>query len=147
MFETIFSGKSFIYIRKSSGPRIEPWRIPASAFVHVKYWPLRITLCFLSLRKLVKVSSKSPATPFCFNLNIRALCKILSKALDISRKTPLTSNTSSKDRYISCVVEINWFVHESTSIKPDWFEEIKSLSVKYSNRLLHIKDILKAYFC
>ena len=64
-FETKFSGKSFMYIKKSNGPRIEPWGTPASTFVHVEYWPLRTTLCFLSLRK---VSSKSPATSFCFSL-------------------------------------------------------------------------------
>ena len=45
-----------------------PWRTPAPIFVHVECWPLRITLCFLSLNRLVKVSSKSPVTPFCFNL-------------------------------------------------------------------------------
>ena len=67
-FENKFSGKSFIYIKKSNGPRIEPWGTSASAFVHVEYWSLRTTLYFLSLRKLVKVSSKSPATRFCFNL-------------------------------------------------------------------------------
>ena len=45
-FETEFAGKSFMYIKKSNGPRIEPWGTPASTFVHVEYWPLRITLCF-----------------------------------------------------------------------------------------------------
>ena len=33
----------------------------------------------------------------------------------------------------------NWFVHESSTLKPDWFGEIKSFSMKYSNRLLYIK--------
>ena len=63
----------------------------------------------------------------------------MSKDLGISRKWPLTSNPSSKYWYISCVIDINWFVHESHGLKPDWFEEIKSLSMKYSNRLLYIK--------
>ena len=36
------------------------------------------------------------------------------------------SNLSSKDWYISGVIDINWFVHESPGLKPDWFGEIKS---------------------
>ena len=34
-YETKFSNKSVMYIRKSSGPRIEPWGTPASTLVHV----------------------------------------------------------------------------------------------------------------
>ena len=37
------------------------------------------------------------------------------------------------------MIDINWFVHESPGLKPDWFGEIKSLSMKHSNRLLYIK--------
>ena len=66
-FETKFSDKSFIYIKKSSGRRIEPWGSPASTLTHVEFWPFRTTLCFLSFRKFVKVFMKLPATPFCFN--------------------------------------------------------------------------------
>ena len=53
--KTKFSDKSFIYIQKSSGPRIE-------------FWLFRTTLCFLSFRKSAKVFRNLPATPFCFNL-------------------------------------------------------------------------------
>ena len=34
-YETTFSNKSVMYIRKSSGPRIEPGGTPASTLVHV----------------------------------------------------------------------------------------------------------------
>ena len=37
------------------------------------------------------------------------------------------------------MIDINWFLHESTVLKPDWLGEIKSFSMKYSNRLLYIK--------
>ena len=37
------------------------------------------------------------------------------------------------------MIDINWFVHESPGLKPDWFGEIKSFSMKYSNRLVYIK--------
>ena len=67
-FETKFSDKSFKYIEKSSGRRIEPWGTPASRLIRVEFWPFRTTLCFLSFIKFAKVFSKLPATPFCFNL-------------------------------------------------------------------------------
>ena len=56
---------------------------------------------------------------------IRPFCKTLSKALDMTWKMPLTSNPSSDDRYILWVIDDNWFIHEFTGIKPDWFEVIK----------------------
>ena len=62
--ETRFSDKSFIYIQKSSGPRIEPRGTPASTLTHVEFWPFRTSLCFLSFRKSVKVFSKLPATRY-----------------------------------------------------------------------------------
>ena len=35
-FETKFSGNSFMYIKKSKGPRIEPRGTPASTFAHIE---------------------------------------------------------------------------------------------------------------
>ena len=57
----------------------------------------------------------------------------------MSKKPPLTSSPSSKDWYISWVIDINWFIHESPGLKPDWFWEIKSFSIQYSKSLLYIK--------
>ena len=37
------------------------------------------------------------------------------------------------------MIDINWFVHESPGLKPDWFGEIKSFSMKYSKRLFYIE--------
>ena len=45
-FETKFSGKWFVHIRKSSGPKSESGRTPASTFFHVECLPLRITFLF-----------------------------------------------------------------------------------------------------
>ena len=53
--------------------------------------------CLLLLKKSDKICKRSPETPFCFNLKISPSCQTLSKALDISKKTPLTSNPSSND--------------------------------------------------
>ena len=56
-FEIKLPGKSFIYIKKSSGPRNEPWGTPASIFAHFEWWPFKTTFCLLLFRKLAKVSS------------------------------------------------------------------------------------------
>ena len=57
---------------------------------------LTLHLCFLFLKKSDKMLSKS-SVPFCLSLNITPSCHTLWKALDISRKTLLTSNPLSKD--------------------------------------------------
>ena len=52
------------------------------------------------------------------------------------KKSTLTSVLTSKYWYISWVIDINWFMHESPGLKPNWFWEIKSFTIKYSKRLL-----------
>ena len=48
-------------------------------------------------------------------------CQTLSNALEMSRKTPLTSAVGllSKAVYISCIIDSNWTIHESPGRKPD----------------------------
>ena len=48
------SDKSLMYIRNKSGPNIKPWGTPALILAQDELWPLRITLCFLFLRSLLK---------------------------------------------------------------------------------------------
>ena len=96
-------GKSFIYIKKCSGQRIEPWGTLSSTLTHVEFWSFRTTLCWNS-----------------------CTCQTLLKALDMSRKTPLTSKPLRKDWYTSWVIDNNWLIHASLDIKPDWLEEINS---------------------
>ena len=72
--ETKLLDQSFIYIKKSSNPRIEPGGTSASTVNHVECWPFRTTLCFLLFRKFAKEFSKLHRTPFYFNLQIRPLC-------------------------------------------------------------------------
>ena len=56
------------------------------------------------------------------NLRISPSCETLSKTLDISKNTPLTSRSLSKDWDISWVIE--------RSLKPDWLDDNKSFSLK-----------------
>ena len=64
--------------------------------------------------------------PLRSNLQISPSCHTLLKAFNISRKTPPTSNPSSKPlKKKSKVIAINWLMQESPSLKPDWLEEIR----------------------
>ena len=57
-------------------------------------------------------------------------CQTLSKAFDLSKRTPLTSAVgfSSKEVWISWIIDNNWAVHESSGRKPDG-ERVKSLLI------------------
>ena len=59
--------------------------------------------------------------PYVFYLNRIPSCHTLSKALEMSRKTPLTSivGSQSKDELISCTIDNNCEIHESPGRKPD----------------------------
>ena len=58
---------------------------------------------------------------------------MLSKAFEIPRKTLLTLSPASNDSYISCVIDINWLMHESPGLKLDSLGEIELVSLKNLN--------------
>ena len=68
--------------------------------------------------------------PFGFNLKIRPSCQTLSKALDMSKKTFVTSNPLSEDVKISWVIFNSWLIQELPGWKPDWFLELSLLEEK-----------------
>ena len=78
--------KSLIWMRKNNGPRTEPCGTPVVTLAQEETYPFNTTLYF-------QLSKKYPAKalPFCSNLNLTPWRQTLSKAFDISRKTPLTS--------------------------------------------------------
>ena len=117
------SDKSLIYIKKNNRPRIEAWGTPALIVSLSDFCPFRTTLCCLSNKKDSIKARRSPYTPIHFILYISPSCHTRSKALDISKKTPLFSNEglASKKAYISWVIEISWCIQESPGMKPDWF--------------------------
>ena len=94
------SGKSFIYTKNNRGPKTDPWRTPAVMFAE-EVWPLSTTLCSLLLKKSGNIFSRPPDMPFILSLKRNPSMLTLSKALDISKKTLLISNPSSKDLQIS----------------------------------------------
>ena len=123
-FEDKSSDRSLIYIKKNSGPRIDPWGTPARTLVQDDVWPLRTTLCLRFFRKHFIKQRRFSEIPYWFNLSMRPSCHTLSKALDISRKTPLTSRPLSNESQISWVIDKSWFTQESPSLKPDWLSDI-----------------------
>ena len=53
-------------------------------------------------------------------MKLKGRCEILSKALEISKKTALTCNDESKDDWISCIMNKNRDTQESAGKKPEW---------------------------
>ena len=80
----------------------------------------------------------SPEMSFCFNLKISPSCQTLSKALDMSKETLLTSDPLSKDVKISWVIDNSWLMQESPGWKPDWFLQMTLLAEKLINISLKI---------
>ena len=54
---------------------------------------------------LRKTNSILPKIPFLGSLNIRLSCQTSSNAFEMFQKTPRTSNLSSNELYISCVID------------------------------------------
>ena len=52
-----------------------------------------------------------------------------------------TLKPSSKDLYISWVIERSWSMQESFALKLDWFDDIKLLSIRYGYTSLYIKHL------
>ena len=59
-------------------------------------------------QQINKRFKRFPEISFRFSLRSKPSCCTLSKALDTSKKTPLTSSRSSNDLYISWGIASNW---------------------------------------
>ena len=60
-----FSGRSFMYIRKTNGPKIEFWRTLASADDQLEHLPLSTTCWNLSLKKFLSRLRRFSEIPIC----------------------------------------------------------------------------------
>ena len=97
----------------NSSMNIAPWEVLT----------IKPKTCFLYLKKSDKMWINSPEMPFCFNLKISTLCQALSKAVDMSKKTLVTSNPLLNDVKVSWVIDSSRLIQASTGWKPDWFYE------------------------
>ena len=87
------------------------------------------------VRSLLRVTVLVVISCTAENVYISSLCHTLSKALDISRNTPLTSKSLSKEVKISWVIDRSWFMRESPGLNPDYFGDIRLLFKKHFNML------------
>ena len=55
--------RSFMHIRKNSGPKTEPWDIAANIGDHKDAWPLKRALLNLPLKKLLISFKGAPEIP------------------------------------------------------------------------------------
>ena len=111
------TARSLMYIKNNKGPRIEP--SPALG-LHTVSFPLKNpTLGFLG-----------PPIFYWVQLKMIPSCRNLSNAFKISREALLTSSPISKDSHISWAIYNKWLKQESLGLKPHWFVEICSFSIK-----------------
>ena len=87
------SGRSFMYIRKSNGPKLEPCRTPESTDDQLEYWPSRTTHLKLLLKKLLSRLRRFPDILIRSSLNSKLSCHTLSKAVEVSKNLALVSRT------------------------------------------------------
>ena len=71
------------------------------------------------MRKFLTVIRRLSSIPLLANLKTKPLCQSLLNALEISRKTALVSQFSSKDKNILRLMASNWLMVESPGLKPD----------------------------
>ena len=79
--------RSFMYIRKNTGPKIEPWGTPVSIGDHENAWLFKKTCWNLPLKKLLISFRKVPEISADWILQINPSHQTLPKALNISKVT------------------------------------------------------------
>ena len=128
------SDRSLMYIRKKSGPKMDPCGTPAFTSNHSDVWPSSTTLWNLFVKKLLISSSNASEIPTDLSLKIGPPCHALSKSLDTTKKTPRDSRVeyASKVGYILWTMDNNWFTQESLAGKLDWSAESNLCSSRYS---------------
>ena len=135
-FQIKLLAKSLMEIKNIKGQRADPWGMPAFKYAYDECWPFNTTLSFLQRKKsFIKVIS-SPNIPYCCNFKRKSSCQNLSNALNISRRTPLTSLPSSNADKISCAIYSIWLVQKSPGPIPDCFGDIKSFSEKTGKHVI-----------
>ena len=109
-----------------------------------EFWPAFVFGILKNSTGSNKRYNRFPNISLRLNFRISPSCQTLSKAFNMSKNTPLTSLPSSKDWYISWVIELSLFIQESPGRRPDWLEDNKSFSFKnlYSSLNRSLSKIL-----
>ena len=81
----MLSSISFIYSRKSNGPRTEPWGTPLNTLAHSELIPSKQTRRNLLFNQLLIHSNSLPLIPYLSNLYNSRSCRTLSNAFAKSR--------------------------------------------------------------
>ena len=76
------SGRSFMLIRKSNGPKIESCGMPASIDDQLEHWSLSSTQWNLLLKNFLSRLRRFCDIPICSSLNSDSSCHALSKAFE-----------------------------------------------------------------
>ena len=100
---------------------------------------LELLFVFSKKENHLKVLKDFQKSHFDLASSCKASSYTLSKALDITKETSLTSNSSSNSLKTSWVIARNWLTEESPDLNRDWFGEIRLFSVNNVNISLKIR--------
>ena len=84
---------SRLYKSRTKGSKIDPCGTPEVIPFQDQFWPFNSTLCFRYFKKSFKRFNRFPDIPLRLNFRISSSCQTSSKALDMSKNTPLISRS------------------------------------------------------
>ena len=82
---TMSVSRSLMKMRNKTGPRTDPCGTPLVTNLHIEYWSLMHTRCFLPLNQLLIHSQTLPLIPWLATLSNSLMCGTLSNAFAKSR--------------------------------------------------------------
>ena len=112
-----------MYSRKSLGPRMEPWGIPALTGYSWEHFPSRSTRSCLLLKKEKIRPNISPEISWDLSLWRRPACQTLSKVLDISSTTAQVAPDLLKTPAILSDTTVRRSAVHWEDLKPHWKSE------------------------
>lgn len=108
-------------------------RTPAKRSLKHKCWPFGITTHFRDFKKSVLIFKKDPPISFCSDLWMRYLYKISSTAFEKYHAL------HSLD--LKIVIDTSWLSQVFPCLKPDWYGDIKTFSLKNWYISLYIRRL------
>ena len=107
-------GRSFIYIKYSKGPKIDPYGTPVLIISPMGILAINKTLWYSLFRKLWISVSRLSETPIIFNLYIKPSCQPYQKLLTypkIRSTFPKTESYQKIHKFHALQSKANWHIH------------------------------------
>ena len=127
------SGKSLMYIEKSSGPSIDPWEMPVCTGAH---WIL--TVKNYSLLSAITKKTQTIWVVFLkyqeFQVYVKDLMSHVIKSFwSIQKIASSSDGLWSESEYVLWTIDKSWFTQDALGQKPDCFDVSKEHEYRIKN--------------